>query len=134
MNAQPESGLREVGGATPNQGVALTDEIDATPRRTAFDLPVPLPAAAMLAALSWRANQAITRQVDVTYKFAELARSYGLVVTGTVESSMPDGPLRDAMTAAARAYVECAENMGRSATRYGRHFGHIAFAFPGAAS
>ena len=134
MNAQPESGLREVGGATPNQGVALTDEIDATHRRTAFDLPAPHPAAAVLAALSWHANQAITRQVDVTFKFAELARSYGLVVAGTVESSVPEGPLRDAMTAAARAYVECAENVARSATRFGRHFGHIAFAFPGAGS
>ena len=86
----------------------------------------------MLAALSWHANQAITRQVDVTFKLAEAARLHGLAVAETVESSLPEGPLRDAMAAAARAYVECAENAARSATRFGRHFGHIAFAFPGA--
>jgi hypothetical protein len=134
MNAKPESGLRNVGGATPNPGAALTDEVAANFRRPTFALPGLPPPEAVLAALSWHANQGITRQVDVTFKLAEAARLHGLAVAETVESILPDGPLRAAMAAAARAYVECAENAARSATRFGRHFGHIAFAFPGPGS
>jgi hypothetical protein len=127
MNAKPNPGLCDVGGATPNRGAALADEVAVNIRCPNLELP---PAAAMLAALSWHANQAITRQVGVTYSLADLVRSHGLAVAETVESSLPEGPLRDAMTAATNAYIQCAENTALAATRYGRHFGHLAFAFP----
>ena len=130
MNAKPDSGLRDVGGATPNPGAALTDTVAANLRRPSCALPASPPAEAMLAALSWHANQAITRQVDVTFKLAEMARAHGLAVAESLESSLPEGPLRDAMSAATNVYIECAESAARAATRFGRHFGHLAFAFP----
>jgi hypothetical protein len=130
MNAKPHTGLRNVGGATPNPGAALTDEAAASTRRHTQAFPPPPPTEALLAALSWHTNQAITRQVDVTFKLAEMARAYGLAVAETVEMSVPEGPLRDAMTAATDVYIDCADNAARAATRFGRHFGHLAFAFP----
>ena len=129
MNAKPNPGLRGVGGATPKAGAALTDEASAHLRCLTPELPALPPAEAMLAALSWHANQAITRQVDVTYTLADLARSHGHAVARTVESSLPEGPLRDAMTAATGAYIDAADGLARTATRFGRHFGHLAFAF-----
>lgn len=130
MKAKPDQGWRGVGGATPHPGAALTDEPAEDSRRLTRECPPLPPADALLAALSWQANQAITRQVDVTYALADLARAHGLAVAESVESSLPDGPLRDALGAAARAYIECAEGAARAATRFGRHFGHLAFAFP----
>jgi hypothetical protein len=84
----------------------------------------------MLAALAWHANQVITGQIDVTYAMADLARVHGLAVAETVESTLPEGPLRDAVAAAAHAYIDCADGAAQAAIRFGRHFGHLAFAFP----
>jgi hypothetical protein len=84
----------------------------------------------MLAALAWHANQAITRQVVVTYTLAEVARAHGAALAETAETSLPDGPLRAAIAAATTAYIRCAESAAQAATRFGRHFGHKAFAFP----
>ena len=130
MNAQPHPGVRGVGGATPNPGAALTDEVAGHLRRLSRDLPALPPAEAMLAAVAWHANQAIIRQVDVAYALADLARTHGLAVAATVESSVPESPLRDALAAATGAYVAWAESAAEAATRFGRHFGHLAFAFP----
>ena len=129
MNAKPQPGLRGVGGATPKAGAALTDEVAANLRCLTRELPAVPPAEVMLAALSWHANQAITRQVDVTYTLADLARTHGHAVARTVESSLPEGHLRDAITAATHVYINGADSLARAATRFGRHFGHLAFAF-----
>lgn len=130
MNATPNPGLRGVGGATPYPGAALTEAVAENIRRFARELPALSPAEAMLAALAWHANQAITRQVVVSYTLADLARAHGVALAATVESSLPDGPLRAAIAAATKAYIRCAENAAEAATRFGRHFGHKAFAFP----
>ena len=130
MNAQPNPGVLGVGGATPYPGAALTDPGVASIRPPSRELPAGLHADAILAAWAWHANRAIIRQVDVSFTLADMARACGVAMAETVESSLPDCPLRDAMAAAADAYIECAENAARAATRYGRHFGHMAFAFP----
>lgn len=129
MNAKPNPGLRGVGGATPKAGAALTNEASANLRCLTRELPALPPAEAMLAALSWHANQAITRQVDVTYSLAELARTHGHAVARTVDASLPAGPLRDAIAASTRTYIDAADRLERAASRFGRHFGHLAFAF-----
>jgi hypothetical protein len=130
MNALPNPGVRGVGGATPNPGAALTESAAETLRHATRKLPALPPAGAVMAAWAWHANQAITRQVNVSYSLADMARAYGVALAETVDSSLPPCPLRDAMAAAAGAYVECAESAARAAMRYGRHFGHMAFAFP----
>jgi hypothetical protein len=131
MNALPKPGVRGVGGATPNPGAALTECAAECIRHATRELPALPPAEAVMAAWSWHANQAITRQVDLSYSLADMARAHGIALAETVESTLPASPWRDAMAAAAGAYIECAENAARAATRYGRHFGHMAFAFPG---
>lgn len=130
MNATPHTGLRGVGGATPYPGAALTEAVAEHVYRSTRELAALSPAEAMLAALAWHANQAITRQVDVTYALADLARAHGVAVAATVDSSLPEGPLRAAIAAATTAYIQCAESAAQAATRFGRHFGHKAFAFP----
>jgi hypothetical protein len=130
MIATPHPGRRGVGGATPHHGAALTDEVAGTFPRPPCDLPTLSPVEAMLAALAWHANQAITRHVDLGYGLAELARAHGRAVADTAESTLPDGPLRDTVSAASRVYIDFADIAAQAATRYGRHFGHLAFAFP----
>jgi len=130
MNAKPNPGLRGVGGATPHPAAALTDQTAESIRPFPRELPALPPAGAMLAALAWHANRTITRQIDVTYALAELVRAHGRALSRTAESNLPECPLRDALTAAANAYVECADRAAQAATRFGRHFGHLAFAFP----
>ncbi len=130
MNAKPHPGLRGVGGATPHPGAALTDEMTESTRPPPRELPALPPFGAVHAALSWHANRTIARQVDVAYAMADLARAHGRALARSAESSLPECPLRDALTAAANAYVECADHATRAAARFGRHFGHLAFAFP----
>jgi len=129
MNVKPHPGGRGVGGATPYPGAALTDEGGGNFPRPACDLPALSPAEAMLAALSWHANQAIAHHVDLGYGLAELARAHGQAVADTAESALPGGPLRDTLSAASRVYIDFADIASQAATRYGRHFGHLAFAF-----
>ena len=130
MNAKPNPGPREVGGATPYPGEALTDNGAANNGHPARCLPVRYPAEALVAALAWHANQAITGQVGLSYALADLARTHAQAVAKTVERSLPEGPLRSAITAATTMSIVYADRAAQAATRFGRHFGHLAFAFP----
>jgi hypothetical protein len=131
MKAMPHPGRPGVDGATRYPRAALTDGDPATTISCApFRAPLSLSLEAMLAALSWQANQTVSRQVRVAYAVADFARTQGEAATRSLARDVPAGPLRDAATGAARLYVECANQAADAATRYGRHFGHLAFAFP----
>jgi uncharacterized protein with PIN domain len=59
-----------------------------------------------------------------------LARRQGETVARVVERGLPEGRIRDAATAAVGTYLAGADAAARAAMRFGRHFGHLAFAFP----
>jgi len=133
MKAEPHPGRCGVGGATPYPRAALTESEAVRPISCATPpAPTAYPLEALLAALSWQANQAVTRQVRVAYAVADFARVQGEAVAQSLARDVPEGPLRDAAAGAASLYVECANQAAAAATRYGRHFGHLAFAFPAA--
>jgi hypothetical protein len=129
MTAKPEPGERDVGGARPDPGNALTDA--ATPN-TATPLPghpACPPTTVLPAAMSWHANQAITRQVQFAYTFADLTRTNAEAMARRAETHLPAGPMRTAVTAVADALVDYADALAEAAMRFGRSFGHQAFAF-----
>ena len=130
MAAQPHPGPRGIGGATPKPRAALIAAEAASTRHDGRALPALPPADALLAAFAWHANQAITGQVGFAYALAHLARSNAEALAATGRSTLPQGPARDAVTAIADAQIEAADGAARAATRFGRHFGHLAFAFP----
>ena len=132
MNAKPYPGVHAVGGATRPPREALADEAaDPTPRLTR-EFPAARPAHAARAALAWHANQAIAHQVSLSYTLAELARQQGQAVVAASEQGLPAGPWRAAIVSAGQLEVQWAENLARLAIGFGRRFGHLAFAFPGA--
>jgi hypothetical protein len=129
MNAKPQPGRRAVGGATLHPRDALTDAVAGpladAPRRPS----AARPADALLAAMAWYVNQTIARQVEITYAWADLARTHAKAVAKAVESNWPEGHLRKAAELATDAYVGYADETTKAASRFGRHFGHLAFAF-----
>jgi hypothetical protein len=131
MNAKPYPGAHAVGGATPNPWDALVDEAAASSRRLTRELTAAHPAHAALAAMAWQANQAITRQVSLSWTLADLARRQGQAVVTAGKRAFPEGPLRDAMVGAGTLQVRFAETLAEWALGFGRRFGHLAFAFPG---
>jgi hypothetical protein len=134
MKVEPHPGSHGVGGAARHPTGASSDHGAGAPAPfTCRPDVVPGPAA-MLAALSWQANETIRRQVDMTYALALLARAQAESVAATLERDLPAGPLRDAAAGATRVYMAYAAGLARAATRFGRHFGHLAFAFPPATS
>ena len=130
MNAKPHPGPREVGGAAPYPGGALTDNGAANEGHRARWIPARYPVEALVAALAWHANQTITGQVGVSYALAHLARTHAEAVAKAVECTLPAGPLRSAIMAATTMSIAHADRAAQAATRFGRHFGHLAFAFP----
>lgn len=130
MKPTPNRGGRGIGGAAPYPGYALTESATGNTRRLSRSLPTPQPVAAVLAALAWHANQTITGIVTLTYAAATHARLQGESFARGVEHSLPAGRLHDAAAAAAGAYIGGADAAAGAAMRFGRHFGHLAFAFP----
>ena len=128
MTAKPEPGVREVGGAHPDPGNALTDAATLTsaplPGHPAYP-----PSAVLPAAMSWHANQAITRQVQFACTFADLTRTNAEAMARRAATQLPAGPMRTAVTAMADALVDYADASAETAMRFGRSFGHQAFAF-----
>ncbi len=129
MTAQPYPGRHRVGGAALEPRDALTDAVR---RRTqcARRLPTLRTTDALFAALALQANQMITRYVEAAYAWAGLARAHADAVARSAESGLPPGPLRDVVAASAGATIDYADGVARAATRFGRRFGHLAFAFP----
>jgi hypothetical protein len=134
MKAEPHPGSHGIGGAARYPTGASSDNAAGLPGAFMCRRDVVPGPAAVLAALSWQANETIRRQVDMTYALALLARAQAESVAATVARDLPAGPLRDAATGATRVYMAYAAGLAGAATRFGRHFGHLAFAFPPATS
>lgn len=129
MTANPETGERDVGGAGPNPGNASTDAATIVPP-VLCERPTRAPFPVLVASLAWQANQAITRQVQATYRWAELTRANAEALAHRAETSVPQGPMRSTVSAIADAMLDYADAVAGSAMRFGRSFGHQAFAFP----
>lgn len=129
MTAKPEPGVREVGGARPNPGNALTDAAAPDASAPSPGHPPCPPANVLPAAVSWHANQAITRQVQFACTFADLTRTNAEAMARRAATHLPAGPMRIAVTAIADALVDYADALAEAAMRFGRSFGHQAFAF-----
>ena len=80
--------------------------------------------------VAFTANQALTRQIEVAFDFGALARAQAAELAATGQRVFPVGPMRDAVTLAARMQANAADTITALATQWGRRFGHMAFAFP----
>jgi len=76
------------------------------------------------------ANRALQGQVKLAHTFAGYARAQSRSLAGMSEYPVLPGPARDALLDGARLAATFAEQLVESANRYGRAFGHLAFAFP----
>lgn len=129
MKAQPQSGLRGVGGATPYPWEALANEF-ALPWRLPRDLPATFTPDAALAVLAFNTNQALICQVGLAHILARLASAQSKTLAETTGQVLPDGPIRDAMSRTAEMQADFAKSVADAANRWGRSFGHMAYAFP----
>jgi hypothetical protein len=129
MNAVPTPDARAAGGATSNhRNPALAADVSAAhcPSGPA----TPSPAGAVLAAIAWNANQAITRQVSFMCAWADLLRRHAQAVDDAGARHLGEGPFHAALRAGVRSQVDLANATSAAASDYGRRFGHLAFAFP----
>ena len=89
-----------------------------------------LSAGAGFALCAMTANRALQSQIKLAHTIAGIARGQSQSLAGVSELAVPPGPARDAMLGAAHLAETFAEQLTASANRYGRAFGHLAFAFP----
>lgn len=89
-----------------------------------------LSAGAGLAFCALSANRALQGQIKLAHTVAGMARAQSKSLAGVSELAVPPGPARDAMLGTARMAETFAEQLAEAANRYGRAFGHLAFAFP----
>ncbi len=89
-----------------------------------------LSAGAGLAFCALSANRALQGQIKLAHTVAGMARAQSKSLAGVSELAVPPGPVRDAMLGTARIAENFAEQLAEAANRYGRAFGHLAFAFP----
>lgn len=82
------------------------------------------------ATASYAANRVLTEQIRGAHALGELARSQSSLIGEFAQASLPFGPLRDAVVNFARVEAALADTIIGTANRFGREFGHIAFAFP----
>ncbi len=113
---------------------ALTRAPERGAVRVASDSAMPFrPASAPLdGALAWTAfavNEALGGQVSLAHAIGRINRSQAEAVA-SAQPLLPAGPLRDAAAMAARMQEGVAEAIFEAANRWGRAFGHLAFAFP----
>jgi hypothetical protein len=129
MKPQPQPELGGVGGATPHPWEALASEW-AEKWPLTPDLPPPFSPDAAWAMLAFNANQALTFEVALTHVLAHLAEAQSKTLAETGEQVFPAGPVRDAMTGVADLQAQFAKRAADAANRFGRAFGHMAYAFP----
>lgn len=129
MKAQPQPELAGVGGATPYPWEALASEW-AEKWPLTPDLPPPFSADAAWAVLAFNANQALSFEVAVAHVLAHLADEQSKTLADTSEHVLPQGAVRDALNNAASLQAQFARRLAESASRVGRAFGHMAYAFP----
>jgi hypothetical protein len=128
MPPEPHPGPGEVGVPAGNlpavyfpeaaQSLALTQRL------------ATLAAGAGLAFCALTANRALQSQIKLAHTVAGIARVQSQSLAGVSELAVPPGPGRDAMLGTARMAESFAEQLAEAANRYGRAFGHLAFAFP----
>jgi hypothetical protein len=133
MNPQPQPGCGQVGGATRHPWDALADHAAETTRLLTQTLAAADPTEAATAALAWQANAAIARQVAIAYAWASLVRDHGRKLADAGEAGLPEGAFRRAFVASGALQAELGEALAESILRFGREFGHLAFAFPASA-
>ncbi len=129
MKPQPHPGVGRIGGATPNPGDALASE-SAGKWPLTPDLPALFSPDAAMAMLAFNTNQALTCQVSVAHVLAHLAEEQSRTLAQTSADVLPAGPVRDAMQHTAAMQARFARELAAAASRFGRSFGHMAFAFP----
>ncbi|MEP7182477.1 MAG: hypothetical protein ABI886_09840 [Betaproteobacteria bacterium] len=129
MKPQPQPELGGVGGATPYPWEALASEW-AEKWPLTPDLPAPFSADAAWAVLAFNANQALTFEVAFAHVLAHLANAQSKTLADTSEQMLPEGAVRDALTNAASLQAQFAKQLAEAASRVGRAFGHMAYAFP----
>lgn len=81
------------------------------------------------ATASFTTNRLLTEQIRSAHALGELARSQSNLISEFAHASLPFGPFRDAVVNFARAEAAMADTIIGAANRFGREFGHIAFAF-----
>jgi hypothetical protein len=93
--------------------------------RTAYDAK-----GASLAFGSWLANQAIVETVETVHHAATLAEQCVTAASTMAQTLVPAGRARDALDVILTLQREFARIAQRSASAWGRRFGHMAFGFP----
>lgn len=128
MRPEPHPGAGVVGaGAGDLPAVLFTDlarSLTLTHRLAT------LAAGAGLTLCALASNRVLHSQVKAAYTLAGYARAQSRAIAGLSEAAVPPGPTRDALLGGARIADGFAEAVSDSASRYGRAFGHLAFAFP----
>jgi hypothetical protein len=89
-----------------------------------------LSAGASVALCALAANQAVQGQIKLVHAVAAQARAQSRSLAGLGAAAVPPGPTRDALVGSARIGESFADQLVEWASRYGRAFGHLAFAFP----
>jgi vacuolar-type H+-ATPase catalytic subunit A/Vma1 len=129
MHANPNPGARKVGGATPHPRDALAADGPSEWDPVTLPTSMPSPTGAARATMAWTANEVITQQVSAAFALADVVRRHAHAMRDA-GGGLPEGPLRAALAASVRAQVDFANSATAAASRYGRRFGHLAFAFP----
>lgn len=125
MRLEPHKGAGGIGGAGPDPGHAPAGgEWSLTPQ-----LPAALSPAAALAMLAFGTNRALTWQVGLAHVVSEYALGHSRMLAQSSEA-WPAGPIRDALQGSAAWQSTVARELAQAANRFGRSFGHAAFAFP----
>jgi len=129
MKRQPDEGVGRIAGTNPNPWEALASDMAGKWPLTP-ELPAPFLPDAAMAVLAFSANQALTCQVGIAHVLAHLAEAQSKTLAQTSADVLPEGPVRDVMQQTAALQSRLATEMAEAATRFGRSFGHMAFAFP----
>jgi len=83
----------------------------------------------VFALAAFAANQALTRQIEAAHTFGRFAHAQSRELDASARRTLPAGPMRDAVTLAARMQSNVADTVESMALQWGRRFGRLAFAF-----
>jgi len=128
MKPDPHPGAGEVGAAAGHLPVAFFPEV-AHSLALSYRL-ASLSSGAGTAFCALAANRALHAQIKFAYTLAGYARAQSKSLSGIGQAALPAGPARDALLGTARLASSFADQVSDTAGRYGRAFGHLAFAFP----
>jgi len=130
MKAQSHPGASGLGG-TPRYGWGISSWDSAGGAfSAAMRSMVVLPAEAAMAMVSRYANFRLSEQIERAYLQATQARDCVRATAAFSQSCLPAGPARAALLATLARNEAEAEALMRAVLRFGRDYGHLAFAFP----